>query len=71
VYLFAAVGAVVFSIVLLDTGSTPLIVLARVVTVNVFQAPMYGPRAAWIAELFPEIHRASIGSRSATPGEVG
>jgi MHS family shikimate/dehydroshikimate transporter-like MFS transporter len=67
VYLAGAIGAAVFSIVfflLLDTGSTALIVLAMVVTVNVFHDAMYGPQGAWFSELFPTGVRysgASIG----------
>jgi MFS family permease len=56
VYLAGAIGAAVFSIVfflLLDTGSTALIVLAMVVTVTVFHDAVYGPRAAWFSELLP------------------
>ena len=37
---------------LLDTGSFGLIVLAAVVAL-VFHAAMYGPQAAFIAEMFP------------------
>jgi hypothetical protein len=54
VYLAGAIGGAAFSIVffpLLDTGSTALIVLAMVVTVNVFHDAMYGPRGAWFSEL--------------------
>jgi len=54
VYLFGAVGALlwVFAFfLLLDTRSAPLIVLATVVAL-VFHAAMYGPQAAFIAELF-------------------
>jgi MFS transporter, MHS family, shikimate and dehydroshikimate transport protein len=67
VYLFGAVGAAVFMIVfflLLDTGSTALIVLAMVLAVNVFHDAMYGPQAAWFSELFATEVRysgASIG----------
>jgi len=67
VYLFGAIGAAVSSIgffLLLDSGSTVLIVLAMVVTVNVFHDAMYGPQAAWFTELFPTGVRysgASIG----------
>jgi MFS transporter, MHS family, shikimate and dehydroshikimate transport protein len=67
VYLGGAIGASVFVgvfFVLLDTGSTALIVLAMVVTVNVFHDAMYGPQAAWFSELFPTGVRysgASIG----------
>ncbi|WP_028925904.1 MFS transporter [Pseudonocardia acaciae] len=67
VYLGGAVGAAVFLgvfFLMLDTGSTALIVLAMVVTVNVFHDAMYGPQAAWFSELFPTGVRysgASIG----------
>ena len=37
---------------LLDTGSFALIVLAAVVAL-IFHAAMYGPQAAFIAEMFP------------------
>ncbi|HZZ50444.1 MAG TPA: MFS transporter [Pseudonocardia sp.] len=56
VYLFGAIGATVSSIgffLLLDTGSTVLIVLAMIITVNVFHDAMYGPQGAWFTELFP------------------
>jgi MFS transporter, MHS family, shikimate and dehydroshikimate transport protein len=56
VYLFGAIGSAVASLgffLLLDTGSTVLIVLAMVVTVNVFHDAMYGPQGAWFTELFP------------------
>jgi metabolite-proton symporter len=43
---------------LLDTGATPLITLALVVGL-VFHAAMYGPQAAFIAELFPTRFRYS------------
>jgi metabolite-proton symporter len=55
VYLFGAVGAAIWVFVffaLLDTGSFPLIVLAVVVALF-FHAAMYGPQAAFIAEMFP------------------
>jgi MFS transporter, MHS family, shikimate and dehydroshikimate transport protein len=67
VYLSGAVGAAIFMIVfflLLDTGSTLLIVVAMVLTVNVFHDAMYGPQAAWFSELFSTEVRysgASIG----------
>ncbi|TQM13726.1 MFS transporter [Pseudonocardia kunmingensis] len=67
VYLAGAVGAGLFMIVfflLLDTGSTALIVLAMVIAVNVFHDAMYGPQAAWFSELFATEVRysgASIG----------
>jgi metabolite-proton symporter len=55
VYLFGAVGAAFWVFVffaLLDTGSFPLIVLGVVVALF-FHAAMYGPQAAFIAEMFP------------------
>lgn len=55
VYLFGAIGAAIWVFVffaLLDTGSFPLIVLAVVVAL-LFHAAMYGPQAAFIAEMFP------------------
>jgi len=55
VYLFGAVGAAIWVFVffaLLDTGNFPLIVLAVVVAL-IFHAAMYGPQAAFIAEMFP------------------
>jgi len=55
VYLFGAVGAAIWVWVffaLLDTGSFPLIVLGAVVALF-FHAAMYGPQAAFIAEMFP------------------
>ena len=55
VYLVGAIGAAVWVFVffaLLDTGQFALIVLATVVAL-VFHAAMYGPQAAFIAEMFP------------------
>ena len=55
VYLFGAIGAAIWVFVffpLLDTGNFALIVLAAVVAL-VFHAAMYGPQAAFIAEMFP------------------
>ena len=55
VYLAGAIGAAVWVFVffiLLDTGQFWLIVLAAVVAL-VFHAAMYGPQAAFIAEMFP------------------
>ncbi|MBC8091433.1 MAG: MHS family MFS transporter [Pseudonocardia sp.] len=54
VYAAGAVGAAVWSFAffpLLDTGSTVVIVLATVVAL-ITHAAMYGPQAAFIAELF-------------------
>jgi metabolite-proton symporter len=55
VYLFGAIGAAIWVFVffaLLDTGNFPLIVLGVVIAL-VFHAAMYGPQAAFIAEMFP------------------
>ncbi|WP_226352204.1 MFS transporter [Pseudonocardia sp. ICBG601] len=55
VYLFGAIGAPLFLgafFLLLDTGSTVLVVVAMVVLVNLFHDAMYGPQAAWYGELF-------------------
>ena len=55
VYLAGAIGAAVWVFVffaLLDTGQFVLIVLAAVVAL-IFHAAMYGPQAAFIAEMFP------------------
>jgi MFS family permease len=54
VYLFGAVGALVWVFVffaLLNTRNTLLIILATVVAL-LFHAAMYGPQAAFISELF-------------------
>jgi metabolite-proton symporter len=55
VYLAGAIGSAVWVFVffaMLDTGQFWLIVLATVVAL-VFHAAMYGPQAAFIAEMFP------------------
>jgi metabolite-proton symporter len=55
IYLFGAVGAAVWVFVffpMLNTGSFALIVLATVVAL-ILHAAMYGPQAAFIAEMFP------------------
>ena len=55
VYIFGAVGAAIWVFVffaLIDTGQFALIVLAAVVAL-IFHAAMYGPQAAFIAEMFP------------------
>jgi metabolite-proton symporter len=55
VYLFGAVGAGIWVFVffaMLNTGSFALIVLAAVIALF-FHAAMYGPQAAFIAEMFP------------------
>ena len=70
VYLFGAVGALVWVFVffpLIDTGSFALITLAAVVALF-FHAAMYGPQASFIAELFPTKVRytgASLGYQGA------
>jgi metabolite-proton symporter len=74
VYLVGAIGAAIWSFAffaLLDTGSFPLIVVAAVVAL-VLHAAMYGPQAAFIAEMFPTQVRysgASMGYQLA--GVVG
>jgi metabolite-proton symporter len=55
VYLAGAIGAAVWVFVffaLLDTGRLGLIILAAVVAL-ILHAAMYGPQAAFIAEMFP------------------
>ena len=55
VYLFGACFTALFAYPLfwlLDTGSTPLVWLALVVALVFGHAPMYGPQAAFLAELF-------------------
>jgi metabolite-proton symporter len=55
VYLFGAVMTAVFAYPLfrlLDTGSTPLVWLALFVVLVFAHAPMYGPQAAFLSELF-------------------
>jgi metabolite-proton symporter len=55
VYLFGAVGAAIWVFAffpLLDTGRFALITLATVIALF-FHAAMYGPQAAFIAEMFP------------------
>jgi metabolite-proton symporter len=66
IYLIGAIGAAIWTFVffaLLDTGNFALIVLAAVVAL-VLHAAMYGPQAAFIAEMFPTAVRytgASMG----------
>ena len=72
-YLGGAIGAAVFFgvfFLLLDTGSTALIVLAMVLLVNVFHDAMYGPQAAWYSELFPTRVRYSGASLGYQVGSV-
>jgi MHS family shikimate/dehydroshikimate transporter-like MFS transporter len=69
VYLFGAWVTVLFAYPLfwlLDTGSTPLVWLALVVALVFAHAPMYGPQAAFLSELFGTRVRysgASLGSQ--------
>jgi metabolite-proton symporter len=69
VYLFGAVVTALFAYPLfwlLDTGSTPLVWLALVVALVFGHAPMYGPQAAFLSELFGTRVRysgASLGSQ--------
>ncbi|WP_433782401.1 MFS transporter [Actinomycetospora sp. CA-101289] len=54
-YLFGAVGGTLTLLLFflaVGTGSTLLVVLAVVLAVNVTHDAMYGPQAAWFAELF-------------------
>ncbi len=66
IYLIGAIGAAIWTFVffaLLDTGNFGLIVLAAVVALAL-HAAMYGPQAAFIAEMFPTAVRytgASMG----------
>jgi metabolite-proton symporter len=66
VYLVGAIGAAVWTFAffaLLDSRSFPLIVLAAVIAL-LLHAAMYGPQAAFIAEMFPTAVRytgASMG----------
>jgi MHS family shikimate/dehydroshikimate transporter-like MFS transporter len=69
VYLFGACVTGLFAYPLfwlLDTGSTPLVWLALVVALVFAHSPMYGPQAAFLAELFGTRVRysgASLGSQ--------
>jgi MHS family shikimate/dehydroshikimate transporter-like MFS transporter len=69
VYLFGACVTGLFAYPLfwlLDTGSTPLVWLALVVALVFAHAPMYGPQAAFLSELFGTRVRysgASLGSQ--------
>jgi MFS transporter, MHS family, shikimate and dehydroshikimate transport protein len=69
VYLFGACVSALFAYPLfwlLDTGSTPLVWLALVVALVFAHAPMYGPQAAFLSELFGTRVRysgASLGSQ--------
>jgi metabolite-proton symporter len=72
VYLFGAGMTALFAYPLfwlLDTGSPPLVWLALALALAVAHAPMYGPQAAFLAELFGTRVRysgASIGAQLAT-----
>ena len=74
IYLVGAIGSAIWVFVffaLLDTGQFALIVMAAVIAL-IFHAAMYGPQAAFIAEMFPTKVRytgASGGDRLA--GSVG
>jgi MFS family permease len=69
VYLFGASVSALFAyplFAMLDTGSTPLVWLALVVALVFAHAPMYGPQAAFLSELFGTRVRysgASLGSQ--------
>ena len=55
VYLFGAVMTAVLAyplFLLLDTGSTPMVVLAMFLVFIFSHAPMYGPQAAFLSEMF-------------------
>ena len=72
VYLFGACFTALFAYPLfwlIDTGSTPLVWLALVVALVFAHSPMYGPQAAFLAELFGTRVRysgASLGSQLAS-----
>jgi metabolite-proton symporter len=69
VYLFGAIVTALFIYPLfrlIDTGSVPLVWLALVVALVFAHSPMYGPQAAFLAELFGTRVRysgASLGSQ--------
>jgi MHS family shikimate/dehydroshikimate transporter-like MFS transporter len=69
VYLFGAFATALFAYPLFwlfDTGSPTLVAIALVVALVVAQSPMYGPQAAFLAELFGTRVRytgASLGSQ--------
>ncbi|THD77338.1 MAG: MFS transporter [Phenylobacterium sp.] len=61
VYAFGAAGQAIWAFAffrMLDTGATPMVIAAMVVGL-VFHGAMYGPQAAFIAELFPTRFRYS------------
>jgi MHS family shikimate/dehydroshikimate transporter-like MFS transporter len=72
VYLFGATVTALFAyplFMLLDTGSSALIALALVIALVFANAPMYGPQAAFLSELFGTRVRysgASLGSQLAS-----
>ncbi len=73
VYLAGAIGAPLFLgafFLLLDTGSTVLVVVGMVVLVNLFHDAMYGPQAAWYGELFDTRLRYSGASLGYQIGSV-
>jgi MFS family permease len=69
VYLFGATVTAIFIYPLfrlIDTGSVPLVWLALVIALVFAHSPMYGPQAAFLAELFGARVRysgASLGSQ--------
>jgi MFS transporter, MHS family, shikimate and dehydroshikimate transport protein len=73
VYMFGAIGMGLFAFPffwLVDTGQLPLIWLALALAMGVFHAAMYGPQAAFFAELFGTRVRysgASLGYQLASP----
>jgi len=72
VYLFGAAVTALWAYPLfrlVDTGSTPLVWLALVIALVFAHSPMYGPQAAFLAELFGTRVRysgASLGSQLAS-----
>jgi metabolite-proton symporter len=72
VYLFGAIVTAIFIYPLfrlIDTGSVPLVWLALVIALVFAHSPMYGPQAAFLAELFGTRVRysgASLGSQLAS-----
>jgi MHS family shikimate/dehydroshikimate transporter-like MFS transporter len=72
VYLFGACVTALFAyplFVLIDSGSTPLVWLALTAALVFGHAPMYGPQAAFLSELFGTRVRysgASLGSQLAS-----
>ena len=72
VYLFGAAVTALWAYPLfrlLDTGSTPLVWLALAIALGLAHAPMYGPQAAFLAELFGARVRysgASLGAQLST-----